>query len=94
MSDDVLHFTHLSKTLGKCTSMADSPCIGICTVTQWGDDRGKGCGRTALEIRQWGKYSDIEKKLINLRNANEKYAIRQLKTGNRTQRTEKPSTAI
>ena len=93
MSEET-RFTRLTKALGCCASLADCPCIGVCSVTQWGDDRCRGCGRTATELKDWGKYSNIEKKLINLRNANEKYAIRQLKTGNRTQRTEKPSTAI
>jgi len=73
-------FTDLSKTLGRCVSVADSPCIGICSTTQFGDDRCKGCGRTQTEIRDWGTFSDTEKKIINLRNASEHYDIRHLQT--------------
>lgn len=80
-------FTHLTKTLGCCSSLADCPCIGICSVTQWGDDRCKGCGRTLEEIKDWGKYSDLQKKLINLKNVGEKYTIRQVKMENRVKRT-------
>jgi len=74
-------FTNLSKTLGRCTSIADCPCVGICSCTQWGDDRCKGCGRTATEVRDWNTFSKIEKKIINLRNASENYGIRQLQRG-------------
>ena len=59
-------FTDLSKTLGRCVSVADSPCIGICSTTQFGDDRCKGCGRTQTEIRDWGTFSDTEKKIIKI----------------------------
>ena len=74
-------FTNLSKTLGRCTSIADCPCVGICSCTQWGDDRCKGCGRTQTEIRDWGTFSETEKKIINLRNAAENYDIRHLQRG-------------
>ena len=30
-------------------SLADSPCIGWCTVRQFGDKRCKGCGRYDFE---------------------------------------------
>ena len=73
-------FTDLSKTLGRCVSVADSPCIGICSTTQFGDDRCKGCGRTQTEIRDWGTFSDTEKKIIILRNASEHYDIRHLQS--------------
>ena len=74
-------FTNLSKTLGRCTSIADCPCVGICSCTQWGDDRCKGCGRTATEVRDWNTFSKMERKIINLRNASENYGIRQLQRG-------------
>ncbi len=74
-------FTNLSKTLGRCTSIADCPYVGICSCTQWGDDRCKGCGRTATEVRDWNTFSKIERKIINLRNASENYGIRQLQRG-------------
>jgi len=81
MKTETATFTDLSKMLGRCVSVADSPCIGLCTVTQWGDDRCKGCGRTQTEIRDWGTFSETEKKIINLRNASENYDIRHLKRG-------------
>lgn len=84
-------FTNLSKTLGRCTSIADCPCVGICSCTQWGDDRCKGCGRTATEVRDWNTFSKIERKIINLRNASENYGIRQLQRGTRV---EKPKKAV
>jgi|TARA_R110000803_G_scaffold19565_4_gene51122 predicted Fe-S protein YdhL (DUF1289 family) len=55
------------KALHETTGLADSPCIGICTVTQWGTRTCKGCGRTASEIRDWNTFEDVEKKLIVLR---------------------------
>lgn len=79
MSSDKTLFTDLSKTLGRCVSVADNPCIGICSTTQWGDDRCRGCGRTSTEVRDWSTFTDVEKKMINLRNASEHYAIRHLK---------------
>ena len=82
-------FTNLSKTLGRCTSIADCPCVGICSCTQWGDDRCRGCGRTATEVRDWNTFSKIEKKIINLRNASENYGIRQLQRGPRVEEPEK-----
>ena len=82
-------FTNLSKTLGRCTSVSDCPCVGICSCTQWGDDRCKGCGRTATEVRDWNTFSKTEKKIINLRNAAENYSIRQLMRGKGVERFEK-----
>ena len=87
-------FTRLTKEIGCCASLADCPCVGVCSVTQWGDERCKGCGRTATELKEWGTYSKLEKKLINLRNAGENYNIRQLKQRNRVTRSEKPATAF
>ena len=55
------------KALHETTGLADSPCIGVCTVTQWGTRTCKGCGRTATEIRDWCSYTDFEKKLVVLR---------------------------
>ena len=81
MKTETATFTDLSKMLGRCVSVADSPCVGICSVTQWGDDRCKGCGRTQTEIRDWGTFSETEKKIINLRNAAENYDIRHLQRG-------------
>ena len=63
---------------GECQSLSDSPCIGWCTSRQFGDDRCKGCGRLESEIQQWGEYTILEKKLINIRNAGDGYSIRQV----------------
>ena len=76
-------FTSYSQTLGKCTSIADSPCVGICSTSIIpDDDRCVGCGRTRTEVRDWVNFSKMERKIINLRNAEENYPIRQLKRGN------------
>ena len=40
---------NLSSLTGECNSLADSPCIGWCTVRQFGDKRCKGCGRYDFE---------------------------------------------
>ena len=72
-------YTRLTSLNGVCSSLADSPCIGNCTVTQWGDLRCKGCGRTASEVRDWDLLQNTEKKLINIRNAQEGFKIRQLR---------------
>lgn len=72
-------FTSLSKTLGKCVSVADNPCIGVCSTSVMpDDDRCKGCGRTRTEVIDWETYTDLEKKIINLRNASENFGIRHL----------------
>ena len=62
---------------GECQTLADNPCIGWCTTRQFGDDRCKGCGRLESEVYDWPRYTDIEKKLINIRNAGDGYTIRQ-----------------
>ena len=61
----------LATLKGECDSLSDNPCIGWCTTRQFGDDRCKGCGRLESEIQQWGEYTILEKKLINIRNAGE-----------------------
>lgn len=87
-------FTRLSNLNGVTSSLADSPCIGICSTTQWGDDRCSGCGRTYTEVRDWHTLPEVEKKLINIRNASENYNIRQLKVRNCVKRTETPSKTL
>ena len=83
-------FTSYSQTLGKCTSIADSPCVGICSTSVIpDDDRCVGCGRTRTEVRDWLKFSKIERKIINLRNSEEKYPIRQLKYKKRVEAPKK-----
>tara|TARA_S200002703_G_scaffold159324_1_gene172373 strand:+ start:977 stop:1402 length:426 start_codon:yes stop_codon:yes gene_type:complete len=60
---------------GVSTSLSDSPCTGRCSTT-WGDITCRACGRTEIQIRDWNKYSCLQKKLINLKNST-KYEIRQ-----------------
>jgi|TARA_R110002020_G_scaffold202084_7_gene405087 predicted Fe-S protein YdhL (DUF1289 family) len=55
------------KYLHETTSLHESPCIGVCTTTQWGDSICRGCGRTSDEVRDWGTFTEIEKKLIVIR---------------------------
>jgi uncharacterized protein len=45
----------------------DSPCIGICSTTNVGDDICLGCGRTAQEVIDWNTYTDKQKIAINHR---------------------------
>lgn len=47
--------------------LTDSPCIGICSSTNVGDDICIGCGRTAQEVIDWNTYPDEQKIQINLR---------------------------
>jgi predicted Fe-S protein YdhL (DUF1289 family) len=47
--------------------MTDSPCVGICSTTNVGDDICRGCGRTAVEVIDWNGYTDQEKIAINKR---------------------------
>ncbi len=47
--------------------LTDSPCIGICSSTNVGDDICRGCGRTAQEVIEWNTYTNEQKIAINLR---------------------------
>lgn len=47
--------------------LLDSPCIGICSSTNCGDEICIGCGRSAQEVIEWNSYSDEQKIAINLR---------------------------
>ncbi len=69
--------SNMAQLQSKTDSLAGDPCIGWCTTRQFGDDRCKGCGRLETEVRQWYRYSNLEKKLINIRNAGDGYPIRQ-----------------
>jgi len=66
---------YIADVNGISTSLSDSPCTGRCSTT-WGDIRCRACGRTEIQIRDWNKYSCLEKKLINLKNS-PNYEIRQ-----------------
>ena len=76
---------NLSALRGECTSLADSPCIGWCTVRQFGDKRCNGCGRHDYECDStyWNALPDWKKKLINLRNAGDGYQIKHIKGNSR-----------
>ena len=47
-------------------SLASNPCIGVCSVTQWGDETCRGCGRSKdiLENGVWNTLTDVQKKLV------------------------------
>lgn len=45
----------------------DSPCVGICSSTSFGDEVCIGCGRTAQEVIEWNTYTDQQKIAINER---------------------------
>ena len=48
-------------------NLIDSPCVGICSATAFGDEICIGCGRTFDEVRLWNTFSDEEKTVINRR---------------------------
>jgi len=76
---------NLSALRGESTSLADSPCIGWCTTRQFGEKRCKGCGRYDFEVDStyWNSLPDWERKLINLRNAEDGFQIKQLRGDSR-----------
>lgn len=55
--------------------MTDSPCVGICSTTNVGDDICVGCGRSAIEVIEWNTYSDKQKVAINKRLAKNYLAV-------------------
>ena len=63
---------------GNSQSLADIPCIGVCSATQWGDSICKGCGRTATEIRDWAILPSVYRKLVVIRAIGEGYTPRQV----------------
>jgi predicted Fe-S protein YdhL (DUF1289 family) len=66
---------------GSVSNLADSPCTGVCSTTQFGHKRCKGCGRYDFEIvsSYWSELTELERKLINLRNAAQGFKIRHLR---------------
>ena len=43
-------------------NLSETPCVGRCTTSVIPfDDVCKGCGRTVAEIRDWGRYTELEK---------------------------------
>jgi predicted Fe-S protein YdhL (DUF1289 family) len=64
--------------LHSSNSMSNSPCVGKCSTSMAPfDEICKGCGRSVKEIRDWETYTDLDKKLINLKNVMRGYSIRQ-----------------
>ena len=64
--------------LHSSNSMSNSPCVGKCSTSMAPfDEICKGCGRSIEEIRDWETYTDLDKKLINLKNVMRGYSIRQ-----------------
>lgn len=55
--------------------LTDSPCVGICSSTNVGDEICIGCKRTAQEVIDWNSYSDQQKIEINLRLKKEMLAL-------------------
>lgn len=76
---------NLSALRGECTSLSDSPCIGWCTVRQFGDKRCKGCGRQDFQCDStyWFNLPELMRKLINIQNAAAGYPIKQIKGNSR-----------
>lgn len=50
--------------------ITDSPCVGICSTTNLGDEICMGCGRTAKEVIEWNTLTDEQKIAINKRLSN------------------------
>jgi len=66
--------------LHSSNSMSNSPCVGKCSTSMAPfDEICKGCGRSLEEIRDWETYTELDKKLINLKNVMRGYNIRQKK---------------
>jgi len=64
--------------LHSSNSMSNSPCVGKCSTSMAPfDEICKGCGRSVEEIRDWETYTELDKKLINLKNVMRGYNIRQ-----------------
>lgn len=64
--------------LHSSNSMSDSPCVGKCTTSMAPfDDICQGCGRSVEEIRDWQTYTDLDKKLINIKNCMRGFNIKQ-----------------
>ena len=64
--------------LHSSNSMSDSPCVGKCTTSMAPfDDICQGCGRNVEEIRDWQTYTDLDKKLINIKNCMRGFNIKQ-----------------
>ena len=60
-------------------SLASNPCIGVCSVTQWGDVTCRGCGRSkdVLENGVWNTLTDVQKKLVVMESWERGYYPRQ-----------------
>lgn len=67
----------LSSVLGE-GSLSGIPCNGGVCSTTLGDIRCKTCGRHEDEVRKWHQLPEIQRKIINIRNAAEGFKIRQI----------------
>lgn len=67
----------LSSVLGE-GSLSGTPCNGGVCSTTLGDIRCKTCGRHEYEVRTWHQLPEIQRKIINIRNAAEGFKIRQI----------------
>ena len=65
---------------GEVESMLDSPCVGRCSVRQFGDKHCKGCGRAEWEIKDWQRLPAINRRLRVIGLAEEGYNLRHLTT--------------
>lgn len=43
--------------------LVKTPCIGMCSCSL-GDSVCRGCGRTAVEVRDWNSYTELKKKQV------------------------------
>jgi|DEB0MinimDraft_12_1074336.scaffolds.fasta_scaffold00461_12 predicted Fe-S protein YdhL (DUF1289 family) len=68
----------MNTALHDSISLANSPCVGVCSTSMAPfDDRCQGCGRTVEDIRDWETFSEFSKKIINVKNWLDGYNIRQ-----------------
>lgn len=48
-------------------NLFDSPCIGLCSATNIGDEICIGCGRSKYEVDNWNSFSMEKKFEVNKR---------------------------
>ena len=64
--------------LHESISLANSPCIGVCSTSMAPfDEICQGCGRDIDQIRDWETFPEFQKKIINVTNWLKGYDIRQ-----------------
>ena len=60
------------------SSLSGVPCTGEICSTSFGDQVCTTCGRTETEIASWHFLPEIDRKIINIKNAAVGYKIRQV----------------